>query len=62
MQSCSDVKAVGGPGTSVEDRPVHSYAGVVVYTGDIMTMPGLPKLPAAESIDIDEKGEIVGLF
>ena len=31
-------------------------------TGDIMTMPGLPKVPAAESIDIDEKGEVVGLF
>jgi formate--tetrahydrofolate ligase len=35
---------------------------VVVLTGDIMTMPGLPKLPAAESIDIDENGQTVGLF
>jgi formate--tetrahydrofolate ligase len=35
---------------------------VVVLTGDIMTMPGLPKIPAAESIDINEKEEIVGLF
>ncbi len=35
---------------------------VVVLTGDIMTMPGLPKLPAAESIDINENEEIVGLF
>jgi formate--tetrahydrofolate ligase len=35
---------------------------VVVLTGDIMTMPGLPKVPAAESIDINEKGEVVGLF
>jgi formate--tetrahydrofolate ligase len=33
-----------------------------VNSGKIMTMPGLPKLPAAESIDIIEKGEIVGLF
>ena len=35
---------------------------VVVYTGDIMTMPGLPKKPAAESIDVDKKGKIMGLF
>ena len=35
---------------------------VVVLTGDIMTMPGLPKIPAAESIDINEHEEIVGLF
>ena len=35
---------------------------VVVLTGDIMTMPGLPKVPAAESIDIDENDQIVGLF
>lgn len=35
---------------------------VVVYTGDIMTMPGLPKAPAAHNIDIDSDGKIVGLF
>ncbi len=35
---------------------------IVVITGKIMTMPGLPKVPAAESIDIDENGEIVGIF
>ena len=35
---------------------------VVVQTGDIMTMPGLPKVPAAEKIDIDENGVITGLF
>ncbi|MEG2597806.1 MAG: formate--tetrahydrofolate ligase, partial [Oscillospiraceae bacterium] len=35
---------------------------VVVLTGNIMTMPGLPKCPSAELIDVDEKGEIVGLF
>jgi formate--tetrahydrofolate ligase len=34
---------------------------VVVLTGDIMTMPGLPKQPAAEIIDIDENGNITGL-
>ena len=35
---------------------------VVVYTGDIMTMPGLPKVPAAERIDVDNSGKISGLF
>ena len=35
---------------------------VVALTGDIMTMPGLPKVPAAEKIDVDENGEISGLF
>ncbi len=35
---------------------------IVVYAGNIMTMPGLPKVPAAENIDIKEDGEIVGLF
>ena len=35
---------------------------VVVLTGDIMTMPGLPKVPAAEAIDIDENGQIIGLI
>ena len=35
---------------------------VVVYTGDIMTMPGLPKAPAAHSIDVNSDGKIVGLF
>ena len=35
---------------------------IVVLAGNIMTMPGLPKVPAAESIDIDENGDIVGIF
>ncbi len=46
-------------------RGVRVSAGagfVVVLTGDIMTMPGLPKVPAAESIDINENEEVVGLF
>jgi formate--tetrahydrofolate ligase len=47
----------------LRDVTVSAGAGfVVVLTGDIMTMPGLPKVPAAEAIDIDEKGEVVGLF
>ena len=35
---------------------------IVVLTGKVMTMPGLPKLPAAERIDVDEEGNITGLF
>jgi formate--tetrahydrofolate ligase len=35
---------------------------IVVKAGDIMTMPGLPKVPAAETIDVDENGNIVGIF
>jgi formate--tetrahydrofolate ligase len=47
----------------LRDVAVSAGAGfVVVLTGDIMTMPGLPKVPAAETIDIDEKGQTVGLF
>ncbi len=47
----------------LRDVTVSAGAGfVVVLTGDIMTMPGLPKVPAAEMIDVNENGEIVGLF
>jgi len=47
----------------LRDIRVSAGAGfVVVLTGDIMTMPGLPKVPAAEMIDINENEEIVGLF
>ena len=35
---------------------------IVVICSDIMTMPGLPKVPSAEVIDLDEKGQITGLF
>ena len=48
---------------NVRDAYVSAGAGfVVVLTGSIMTMPGLPKQPAAEGIDVDEKGRITGLF
>lgn len=48
---------------TVRDAKLSNGAGfVVVYTGDIMTMPGLPKAPAAERIDVDEHGVISGLF
>ena len=52
-------------GFKVPIREVNVSAGagfVVVLTGDIMTMPGLPKVPAAEMIDINADGEVVGLF
>ena len=48
---------------SVRNLKVSAGAGfVVALTGDIMTMPGLPKVPAAERIDVDENGVITGLF
>ena len=48
---------------TVKNVKVSAGAGfVVVMTGDIMTMPGLPKKPAAENIDVDENGKIIGLF
>ena len=48
---------------NVRDLRVSAGAGfIVAYTGDIMTMPGLPKVPAAEKIDVTEDGKIVGLF
>ena len=48
---------------TVKNVKVSAGAGfIVVLTGDIMTMPGLPKSPAAERIDVDENGKITGLF
>lgn len=46
-------------------RDVQLYAGagfIVAFAGDIMTMPGLPKIPAAQNIDVDDQGNISGLF
>ena len=61
-----DPKLLGAPQgftLTVTDLKVCSGAGfIVAYTGDIMTMPGLPKVPAAEKIDVDENGVISGLF
>jgi len=45
-----------------EVRPAHGAEFVVVICGSIMTMPGLPKVPAAERIDVDDHGKISGLF
>lgn len=48
---------------TVKDVKLNNGAGfLVVYTGDIMTMPGLPKIPAANNMDIDKDGKITGLF
>lgn len=62
----TDPKLLGAPsGHKVEIREVKLSAGagfVVVITGEIMTMPGLPKVPAANNIGVDDKGEIFGLF
>ncbi len=48
---------------TIRDLRLSNGAGfVVAYAGDIMTMPGLPKVPSAEKIDVDENGRISGLF
>ncbi len=61
-----NAKLLGAPkGFTLAIRAVRLSAGagfVVAFAGDIIAMPGLPKLPAAEQIDIDEDGKIVGLF
>ncbi len=61
-----DQTKLGAPeGFKITVRNVKVSAGagfVVVLTGSIMTMPGLPKVPAAENIDVDENGKISGLF
>ena len=61
-----DPTKLGAPSgftVTVKNIKISAGAGfIVVLTGDIMTMPGLPKVPAAERIDIDENGKITGLF
>ena len=61
-----DPTKLGAPeGFKITVKNVRISAGagfIVVLTGDIMTMPGLPKVPAAEKIDVDENGKITGLF
>ena len=61
-----DAALLGAPeGFTVTVRNLKISAGagfIVALTGDIMTMPGLPKSPAAERIDVDENGKISGLF
>lgn len=59
-------KLLGAPSgftITVKDIKLSAGAGfIVVYTGNIMTMPGLPKMPAAMKIDVDDNGQISGLF
>ena len=61
-----DASRLGRPeGFRINIREVYVSAGagfVVAITGTVMTMPGLPKVPAAEGIDVDENGMITGLF
>ena len=61
-----DPTKLGAPtGFTVTVRNIKVSAGagfIVALTGEIMTMPGLPKVPAAEKIDVDENGKIFGLF
>ena len=55
--------APSGFTVNVKNAKISAGAGfIVIYTGDIMTMPGLPKKPAAESIDVTDEGKISGLF
>jgi formate--tetrahydrofolate ligase len=62
----TDAALRGAPsGHMVNIREVRLAAGaefIVVVCGDVMTMPGLPKVPSADKIDIDEQGRVVGLF
>ncbi len=66
MSFSTDPTAIGAPsGHTVPIREVRLAAGagfVVAIAGDMMTMPGLPKVPAAENIDVDAAGNITGLF
>lgn len=61
-----DAALLGAPAgftVTVRNLKVSAGAGfIVALTGDIMTMPGLPKVPSAEKIDVDENGRIIGLF
>ncbi len=61
-----DQKKLGAPEdfeVTIRNVKVSAGAGfIVVLTGDTMTMPGLPKVPAAENIDVDDEGKITGLF
>lgn len=65
-QACRTTRAARrAAGFTVTVRSVTVSAGagfLVALTGDVLTMPGLPKVPAAENIDVDDDGRITGLF
>jgi len=62
----TDAQLRGAPsGHTLNIREVRLAAGaefIVLVCGDVMTMPGLPKVPSAEIIDLDDEGKVVGLF
>ena len=62
----TDPQLKGAPSDhTINVREVRLAAGaefIVMVCGDIMTMPGLPKVPSADRIDLDENGKVVGLF
>jgi formate--tetrahydrofolate ligase len=66
MSFSTDPNAKGAPtGHAVHIREARLASGagfIVAIAGDMMTMPGLPKVPAAENIDVDDNGRIIGLF
>ena len=66
MSLSDDGKVMGRPTgfriTVRELRPSLGAGFIVALTGKVLTMPGLPKAPAAEGIDVDEEGRITGLF
>jgi len=66
MSFTTNPNAKGAPSghvVEISDVRLANGAGfIVAIAGDMMTMPGLPKVPAAERIDIDDNGKITGLF
>jgi formate--tetrahydrofolate ligase len=66
MSFSTNPSALGAPtGHTVHIREARLANGagfIVAIAGDIMTMPGLPKVPAAEHIDLDDDGRVTGLF
>lgn len=58
-------KTCAPEGFTVKVRDVKASTGagfIVIYTGEILTMPGLPKKPAAENIDVSDDGTVSGIF
>ena len=63
FEDLTKLEAATGFAVTVRSVTVSAGAGfLVALTGDVLTMPGLPKVPAAENIDVDDDGRITGLF